>query len=108
PIASLTATGLPAGATFTAAADKQSGTLSWTPAFNQSGSYTVTFTASNALSGSATTVLTVTNSDRAPTVTAQATATVAENASLTVSVTAADLDGDAIGSLTATGLPSGA
>src|SRR5205807_10583693 len=69
---------------------------------------TVTFTASNGLSGSATTTITVTNIDRAPVVTAPATASVAENAPLTVNVSASDPDGDAIVSLTATGLPAGA
>src|SRR5262249_44839993 len=90
PITSLTATGLPAGATFTAAGDNKSGTLSWTPSLTQAGSYTVTFTANNALSGSASTTITVTGADRAPSVTAPLTATVAENALLTVDVTASD------------------
>jgi parallel beta-helix repeat protein len=108
PIGSLDATGLPAGATFTAAADHKSGTLSWTPSFTQAGSYTVTFTASNALSGSSSTTITVANVDQAPVVTAPPTASVAENALLTVNVTAADPDNDAITSLTATGLPAGA
>jgi hypothetical protein len=107
-ITSLTATGLPAGATFTPGPGNTSGTLSWTPDFTKAGSYSVTFTASNALSGSGTTAITVTNTDRAPVVTAPATATVAENNLLTVNVTAADADGQAITSLAATGLPAGA
>ena len=82
--------------------------MSWTPTFAQAGSYTVTFTASNALSGSSSTTITVTNVDRAPQVTAPATANGAIGAPLTVSVTAADADGDAIISLAAAGLPSGA
>ena len=40
--------------------------------------YTVTFTASNALSGSASTSITVGNVDRSPVVTAPATASVLE------------------------------
>src|SRR6185436_19798652 len=56
-ITSLTATGVPAGATFTPAPGNTSGTLSWTPAFSQAGSYSVTFTASNALPGSGTTAI---------------------------------------------------
>jgi hypothetical protein len=107
-ITSLTATGLPAGATFTPSAGNTSGTLSWTPDFSQAGSYSVSFTASNALSGSGTTAITVTNTDRAPVVTAPATATVAENGLLTVNVTAADPDGEPLSSLTATGVPAGA
>ena len=108
PIATLAATGLPVGATFTPGPGNTTGTLSWTPDYSQAGSYSVTFTASNALSGSRTTFITVTNTDRAPVVTAPATATVAENGLLTVNVTAADPDGDAISSLTATGVPAGA
>ncbi|HEX7077700.1 MAG TPA: Ig-like domain-containing protein, partial [Candidatus Eisenbacteria bacterium] len=104
-ITSLTATGtaITAGATFAAGAGNTSGTLSWTPTFTQAGTYAATFTATNALSGSATTNITVNNVDRAPTVTAPASATVNENALLTVNVTASDPDGDAITSLTATG-----
>src|SRR6185503_5441102 len=108
PITSLTATGVPAGATFTPGAGNTSGTLSWTPDFSNAGSYSVTFGASNVLSGSGTTAITVTNTDRAPVVTGPATATVAENNLLTVNVTAADPDGDPITSLTSTGLPAGA
>src|SRR6185369_17056625 len=107
-ITSLTATGLPAGATFTPAPGNTSGTLSWTPAFSQAGSYNVTFIASNALAGSGTTAITVTNTDRAPVVTAPGTASVAENGLLTVNVAVADPDGDGITLLTASGVPAGA
>jgi len=107
-ITTLTASGLPSGATFTAAGNKQSGTLNWTPSFTQSGSYTVTFTATNALSGSSSTAITITNVDRAPVVSGPSTASVAENAPLAVNVTASDPDGQSITSLTASGLPSGA
>jgi len=102
-ISSLTGAPLPSGAAFTANASNTSGTFSWTPDFTQAGSYSVTFTATNALGGNATTAITVNNVDRAPVVTAPATASVAENALLTVNVTAADPDGDAITNLTATG-----
>ena len=58
-ITSLTAnlSGLPAGhnATFTVNGSNTAGTLRWTPAVGQSGSYNITFTASNLLSGSKTT-----------------------------------------------------
>jgi plastocyanin len=60
-ISSLTAAGVPAGATFTPGAGNTSGALAWTPATGDAGSYTVTFTATNALSGSASTAITVTN-----------------------------------------------
>ena len=53
-----------AGATFTKNAANTSGTFSWTPSFTQSGSYSVTFTASNALSGFGDDGITVNNVDR--------------------------------------------
>ncbi len=104
----LAASNMPAGATFVPGAGNTSGTLSWTPAFDQAGSWTVTFTASNALSGAASTAITVDNVDRSPVVGAPATLSGDENASLEVVVSAADPDGDAITSLTATGVPTGA
>jgi hypothetical protein len=68
PITSLVAdlSGLPAGnnAVFTVGAGNTSGTLTWTPtpADIRPTPYTVTFTAANALSGSAATAITVTDS----------------------------------------------
>jgi parallel beta-helix repeat protein len=61
-------TTLPAGhtATFTPAADAKSGVFNWTPAPNDTGHYALAFTAANALGGSATTVLTVTPPNQAP------------------------------------------
>jgi YD repeat-containing protein len=59
PIASLTASPLPPGATFTPSPDNTSGTFSWTPTFAQAGSYPVLFEASNALTASTTTVVDV-------------------------------------------------
>jgi PKD repeat protein len=66
PITTLVASPLPFGATFSHNASNTSGTLLWTPDFTQAGVYPIAFTASNALSGSATTVITVTNVNRAP------------------------------------------
>jgi parallel beta-helix repeat protein len=108
PITTLTATGLPAGATFTAGAGNTSGTLNWTPGYTQPGNYTVSFTAANALSGSASTTITVNFVDRPPVVTAPSVATVNEASLLTINVTASDPNGDALQSLTASGLPTGA
>jgi PKD repeat protein len=108
PITSLTATGLPSGATFTAGSGNTSGTLSWTPSYTQAGSYTVTFSAANALTGSATTAITITNVDRAPVVTAPGTASGKAGTLITVNVTASDADLEAITSLSAEGVPSGA
>jgi hypothetical protein len=107
-ITSLTAANLPPGATFTPNAQKTSGALSWKPNFAQSGSYTVSFTASNALSGSATTQITVTATDRAPVVTAPDTVIFVEGQLSMVNVAAQDPDNDAINSLTVSGLPTGA
>jgi len=62
----LTATGLPAGATFTPGAGNLTGTLSWTPGTGQAGTYVVTFTAVNALQGAAQTTLTINSVNQAP------------------------------------------
>lgn len=66
PIASLTVAPIPTGATFVANAANTAGTFAWMPGLSQAGSYPVVFTASNALSASATTVVTVTDQNRAP------------------------------------------
>ena len=108
PITSLTAVDLPPGASFTPGLGDTIGSLTWTPPFGSSGVYTISFVASNALADTDTTVITVTDTDRPPVVTAPATATVAENELLTVDVTATDPDGDPITSLTAVDLPPGA
>jgi hypothetical protein len=63
PIAALEAdlAGLPAGnnAVFTAGSGNRAGTLVWTPAAGQEGTYSVRFIASNSLTGEATTQITV-------------------------------------------------
>ena len=66
PISSITATPLPPRATFTANGPNSAGTLSWWPAIGEAGGYSVVFTASNALTASATTTITVTNAICAP------------------------------------------
>src|SRR5262249_15591783 len=106
-IASLTASGLPSGATFSAGAGNTSGTFSWTPSFTQAGSYTINFTATNAKSGSSSTSVTITNVDRAPQVSAISAISVRPGFPLIFQVTDSDPDGDAIASLTAA-LPPGA
>jgi hypothetical protein len=58
-ITSLTASGLPVGATFASNATNTSGTFDWTPTSSQTGTYIVTFIASNVFSGSATTQIVV-------------------------------------------------
>jgi hypothetical protein len=109
PIQLLTAAPLPAGATFTVNAAHTAGTFSWTPSFAQAGTYGVTFTACNALCGSATTAILVCDScDRAPLVTAPASVSALANILLAFQVFAADPDGEAIASFTAAPLPPGA
>lgn len=111
PIASLTAAPLPPGASLTTGAPFTSGVFGWGLNFNQAGEYDITFTATSgipALSGSVTTHIVVTDVDRAPVVTAPASVSVSANTLLTINVTVADPDGDAIASLTASPLPSGA
>ena len=59
---------LPAGndAVFTPAPDLRSGTLRWTPAAADTGTYRVSFTASNALAGSATSQLLIRRANQPP------------------------------------------
>ena len=64
PIASLTASPLPAGAVFSTTSSNTSATFNWTPAATQVGTINVTFTATNALSGSLTTVIAVASGDQ--------------------------------------------
>jgi hypothetical protein len=66
-IQSLTADQLPPGAVFTPAADKLSGTLTWVPPAGSAGTHVVFFHASNALQGTAGTVLFVSSTNQAPT-----------------------------------------
>ena len=106
-IVSLTASPLPSGSTFTANAAHTSGTFAWTPTSAQTGFYSVTFVASNAFSGSATTSISVNAGTPPPAVTAPATVSGAENTPLSFVVTAVDADAS-LTSLTAAGLPSGA
>jgi FlgD Ig-like domain/Putative Ig domain len=101
PISSLGASPLPAGASFTANASYTAGTFDWTPDFTQAGSYSVTFTAANGLSGSATTQISIANVDRAPAVAAPQGVAGEEGGTIDFFVTAEDPDGDPISSLTA-------
>lgn len=107
-IGSLTGAPLPSGAAFTPNASNTGGAFAWTPDYGQAGDYSITFTASNALSASAVTAISVANFDRAPAVTAPASVSGPEDALITFGVSAADPDGDPIASLSAAPLPSGA
>ncbi len=111
-ITSLTAdlSALPAGhgATFTPGPGNTSGVLSWTPTFAMSGNYNITFTAANTSSGQAVTTLQIANLDRAPILTAPATANGEEGAPIVIAVQVSDPDSESIGTLTAdlSGLPA--
>jgi hypothetical protein len=97
------ATGLPAGALFDAATR----TFTWTPGFDQAGTYPVTFAATDgALIDSEAITITVANTNRAPSVSNPGDQTSAEGQNVSVAVTATDADGDAL-TYSATGLPAG-
>ena len=86
------ATGLPSGATFNASTQQ----FSWTPAYSQAGSYTVTFTVTDlVLSDSKTVSITVRNVNRAPVANDQ-TVTTSQGVAVAIVVTASDPDGDAL------------
>ena len=94
PIASLTAAPLPAGAAFAPNGSNTSGTFDWRPDFSQAGDYAVTFTASNALSGSATTAIHVGSSNRPPVLSVPAGVFGAEGVLISLPIAASDPDGD--------------
>jgi len=97
---------LPAGATFTASTRE----LRWTPAFDQTGSYSVEFTVTDGegLSDSLVVAVTVGEVNRPPSIIAIGAKTVAEKATLVFEVIATDADAGSDLDYTATSLPSGA
>jgi VCBS repeat-containing protein len=105
-VLTLTASGLPAGATFSG------GTFSWTPNFTQAGTYTVTFqvedNGSPKLSATKTATITVNNVNRPPVLTVPGPQTVFANVPLTFTVTSSDPDVGDVVTFSATGLPAGA
>jgi len=108
-ISSLAAAPLPAGAGFTANASNTSGDFAWTPTFTQAGSYSVVFTAQNALAGTAATAIEVSGTDRPPVVDTPASAACEERGRVTFTASASDPDGDVFAPLTAdlSPLPAG-
>src|SRR5204863_9135009 len=111
-ITSLTQTGKPAAASFNVNGSNTSGTFTWTPTAGdvRAQAYSVTFTASNALSGSKTTSIFVAAApvDQAPVVTAPTTVNGTAGTAINFNVTAADPDGQVIASLTQVGKPAAA
>jgi photosystem II stability/assembly factor-like uncharacterized protein len=91
----LAATNLPSGASFNPA----NGQFSWTPAANQAGSFTVTFTATDngspVLSDTATVTITVGSGNRPPVANAQ-TATTNEDTAKPITLTGSDPDNDTL------------
>ncbi|MCI0406569.1 MAG: Ig-like domain-containing protein, partial [candidate division Zixibacteria bacterium] len=103
----LSAVGLPAGATLVDSLNG-AGSFSWTPSFTQSGSYNVTFTASDgSLADSELVVISVSNVNAPPILAAIGAKTTSENQLLQFGLSASDADAT-IPVLTATGVPSGA
>ncbi len=98
------ASGLPANAVFNPA----NKTFSWTPAFNQAGSYNVTFTVNDgSLQDSKSVKITVKNINSAPVMSSIADKTTDEGKLLTFVVTATDPEGDLL-TYSASGLPANA
>ena len=101
------ATPLPAGAGF----DPLTRFFAWTPAYDQSGTYKVTFAVADAgsppLQASEEVTITVGNVDRAPTLGPVGGKTGKVGATLTFALTGSDPDGDAL-TFSADGLPRGA
>ncbi len=96
--------GLPGGAVF----DSATGAFAWTPSFNQSGSYPVTFSASaGGLRAQKTVTITVENAARVPVFDVVGDKTVEENVEVAFTVNASDPDGDEI-AYTTGDLPDGA
>lgn len=95
---------LPAGASINSA----SGFFTWTPSFNQAGSYVIAFTVSDGqFSDSKTTTITVNKVNSAPVLAVIPDKTVNEYTALSFVLTAYDPDGDSL-TFSATPLPSGA
>ncbi|MFA5795537.1 MAG: putative Ig domain-containing protein, partial [Candidatus Brocadiia bacterium] len=96
--------GLPQGASF----DPATGTFTWTPGYNQSGNYQVTFIASDGtLTSSKTVNISIDNVDRPPVFNPIANQLINENGTLTFTLSATDPDGDSM-TYSVQGLPQGA
>ena len=96
------ASDLPSGASFV------SQNFTWTPTYDQAGTYQVTFAASDGENEDTETVtITVSNVNRAPVLSALSDQSVDEQTGLEFAVSAQDPDGDTV-TYTASGLPSGA
>ena len=108
PIESLTAEPLPVGASIETSLGNLAAIFTWTPSASQIGRTTITFTASNELSGSATVTIEILPADRSPVVTAPVLVSGAEGSPVTFTVSATDPDEDHIEFLDVAPLPPGA
>ncbi len=82
--------------------------FSWTPTYDNAGTYTVTFVADDGTMKDMETIsVKVDNIDRAPVFDSIGNKTISENETLTVQLSASDLDGDKL-TYSAQNLPSGA
>lgn len=84
-------------------------TFIWTPSYTQAGSYTLTFSVSDDKGGtdSKTVTITVTSSNRPPTLASLANQSVTAGSTITVGLSATDPDNDPL-SYSVTGSPAGA
>ncbi len=106
-VVTLSTSTLPTGATFTDNSDG-TGTFTWTPTFEQSGAYPLTFKCQAlTLTDSETVTITVNDINRAPVLSPIGNKKTVEETALTFPISATDPDGDLV-SLTSSSLPSGA
>ncbi len=98
---------MPQGATLLASGQNRA-TFSWTPSYAAAGSYRVDFLASDvSLSSSVSVTITVSNVNRAPTLTPIGSKTMTAGDTLIFTVSGSDPDGDPL-AFSATNLPAGA
>ena len=103
-ILTYSATGLPVGATFNASTK----TFNWTPDYNQSGTYNITFSVSDgSLSDGKIVAITVNNVNQAPALDNIGVKSVNEGTNLNFVISGNDFDGDTL-TFSATDLPEGA
>ncbi len=100
-------TGCPQAPCLNPALRNQTGTLTWTPTFDQAGYYRVDFYATNESGGWASTELVISDSDRPPVVIAPAEVQGVEGEELVFDATVADPDGGPILAFVGEGLPAG-